>query len=58
MGLITNVKRSPASNALDGMSWQEFEMMVGEGFRLQGYKLLKQVGVAANGSINLVLSAR
>ena len=42
--LIINVTQSPASDALDGMSWREFEMLVGEGFRLQGYKVVETGG--------------
>ena len=55
-GLISNVTVSPASNALDGMSWQEFEMLVGEGFRLQGYKVVETGGGGADGGVDLVLS--
>jgi restriction system protein len=39
--LVIDVMQSEASDALDGMSWREFEMLVGEGFRLQAIKLLK-----------------
>ena len=34
--LVADVTRSTGTDALDGMSWREFEMLVGEGFRLQG----------------------
>lgn len=54
--LITNVTQSSASDALDGMSWQEFEMLVGEGFRLQGYKVVETGGGGADGGVDLVLS--
>ena len=37
--LVDNVARSGAAQALDGMSWREFEMLVGEAFRLQGFRL-------------------
>jgi len=55
-GLVSNVTDSPASDALDGMSWQEFEMLVSEGFRLQGYKVVETGGGGADGGIDLVLS--
>ena len=32
--LVENVTRSEAPGMLDNMSWREFEMLVGEGFRL------------------------
>ena len=54
--LISNVTESPARNALDGMSWQEFEMLVGEGFRIQGYKVVETGGGGADGGVDLVLS--
>ncbi len=38
--LVVDVAQSKASDALDGMSWREFEMLVGEGFRLQGYQVV------------------
>ncbi len=42
--LVVDVAQSPASDALDGMSWREFEMLVGEGFRLQGYQVVETGG--------------
>ena len=54
--LIINVTQSRASDALDGLSWQEFEMLVGEGFRLQGYKVVETGGGGADGGVDLVLS--
>ncbi|MFZ2987544.1 hypothetical protein [Ideonella sp.] len=45
--LVTNATQSPASEALDGMSWREFEMLVGEGFRRQGYKVVETGGGVA-----------
>ncbi len=54
--LVTNATGSPASEALDGMTWREFEMLVGEGFRRQGYKVVETGGGGADGGIDLVLS--
>lgn len=54
--LIGNVARSEAAHALDGMSWQEFERLVGEGFRLQGYRVVETGGGGADGGIDLVLN--
>lgn len=54
--LVSNVARSDAPDALDGMSWQQFERLVGEGFRLQGYRVVETGGGGADGGIDLVLS--
>jgi restriction system protein len=55
-GLVDDVAQSKASDALDGMSWREFEMLVGEGFRLQGYRVVETGGGGADGGVDLVLS--
>jgi len=54
--LVTDVAQSRASDALDGVSWREFEMLVGEGFRLQGYQVVETGGGGADGGVDLVLS--
>lgn len=54
--LVVDVAQSKASEALDGMSWREFEMLVGEGFRLQGYRVVETGGGGADGGVDLVLS--
>ena len=54
--LVTDVARSKATDALDGMSWREFEMLVGEGFRLQGYQVVETGGGGADGGVDLVLT--
>ena len=38
------------------MSWREFEMLVGEGFRLQGYQVVETGGGGADGGVDLVLT--
>jgi len=38
------------------MSWREFELLVGEAFRLQGYRVSEQGGAGPDGGIDLVLS--
>jgi restriction system protein len=53
--LVIDVMQSEASDALDGMSWREFEMLVGEGFRLQGYQVSETGGGGADGGVDLVL---
>lgn len=54
-GLVADVAQSQASSALDGMSWREFELLVGEGFRLQGYQVVETGGGGADGGVDLVL---
>ena len=53
--LVTDVAQSEAANVLDGMSWREFEMLVGEAFRLQGYRVAETGGGGADGGVDLVL---
>lgn len=54
-GLVANVVESKAADALDGMSWQQFEKLVGEAFRLQGYAVTEIGGGGADGGVDLVL---
>lgn len=54
--LITDVAQAKSADALDGMSWQEFEVLVGEAFRLQGYRVAENGGGGPDGGIDLVLT--
>jgi restriction system protein len=54
--LVNNVSHSKSADALDGMSWQEFELLVGEAFRLQGYRVAELGGSGPDGGIDLVLT--
>jgi restriction system protein len=54
--LVVDVAQSNASDALDGMSWREFEMLVGEGFRVQGYQVAESGGGGPDGGVDLVLT--
>lgn len=53
--LIDNVIKGGGSTALNEMSWQEFERVVGEGFRLRGYSVVENGGGGADGGIDLIL---
>ncbi len=53
--LVAGVAQSRAPDALDGMSWQEFELLVGEAFRLQGYEVTELGGQGPDGGVDLVL---
>jgi len=54
--LVSNVAQAKGADALDGMSWREFELLVGEAFRLQGFRVLESGGGGADGGVDLVLS--
>jgi len=45
---------SAAPDALNAMSWREFEMLVGEAFRVQGYSVV-ETGGSADGGVDVVL---
>ena len=53
--LVAGVAQSRAPDALDGMSWQDFELLVGEAFRLQGYEVTELGGAGPDGGVDLVL---
>lgn len=53
--LAAGVTASPSAQSLEGMSWREFEMLVGEAFRLQGYQVQEQGGAQPDGGVDLVL---
>jgi restriction system protein len=54
--LIKEVTRNPAADALQGMRWREFEMLVGEWFRQQGYRVVETGGAGADGGVDLELT--
>lgn len=53
--LIVDVAADPTVETLNGMTWHEFEMLVGEAFRLQGYQVAETGGNGADGGVDLVL---
>ena len=53
--LLASVTHAQAPDALAGMSWQEFELLVGEAFRLQGYEVSELGGAGPDGGVDLVL---
>ena len=53
--LVLNVTGASSSDALGDMTWREFEVLVGEGFRLQGYEVTETGGGGADGGVDLVL---
>ena len=53
--LFGDVQENSSASALNGMTWQEFEMLVGEAFRRKGYAVSETGGGGADGGVDLVL---
>lgn len=53
--LFEDVQENSSPSALNGMTWQEFEMLVGEAFRRKGYTVNETGGGGADGGVDLVL---
>ena len=54
--LVSDVAQARNADALDGMSWREFELLVGEAYRLQGYRVTEIGGGGPDGGVDLVLT--
>ncbi|CAN7525027.1 restriction endonuclease [Acidovorax sp. LjRoot66] len=54
--LVDEVAQAPAASTIDGMSWAEFEMLVGEAYRLQGFQVTDTGGGGPDGGVDLVLT--
>lgn len=54
--LIVDVTNNAAAGALQGISWRDFEKLVGEYYRAQGYRVTETGGAAADGGVDLVLT--
>jgi restriction system protein len=54
--LAQGVTASGSASSLDGMTWQEFELLVGEAFRQKGFKVLELGGSGQDGGVDLVLT--
>ncbi len=54
--LARDVAAHSRVSALDGMTWQQFERLVGEGFRMQGYRVSEIGGGGADGGVDIVLT--
>ena len=54
--LVEHVVASKSADALDGMTWHQFEKLVGEAFRLQGYTVTETGGGGADGGVDLALT--
>jgi restriction system protein len=54
-GLVSTVADNKSNAVVSGMSWKDFELLVGEGFRLKGYTVVENGGGGADGGIDLSL---
>jgi restriction system protein len=52
------VEAQPSIDRLSTMPWQEFEQLVGEAYRRQGYGVTERGGTAADGGIDLELRTK
>lgn len=55
-GLLARATGSDTSLEVSRMSWQQFELLVGEAFRSQGYKVAELGGAGPDGGVDLVLT--
>ncbi|MGY6276735.1 restriction endonuclease [Methylomonas sp. MgM2] len=53
--LVLVTGRDSSGNTLRSLSWQEFELLVGEAFRMKGYSVSETGGGGADGGIDLML---
>ena len=53
--LTRGVTAGSSASSLDGMTWQEFETLVGEAFRQKGYKVQELGGAGPDGGVDLAL---
>lgn len=53
--IYETTKSGLASNPLENMSWQDFELLIGEHFRRQGYNVRETAG-GADGGVDLILN--
>lgn len=53
--LVQQVAEVRTAAPFSGLSWSEFELMVGEGFRRQGYQVVETGGGGPDGGVDLLL---
>ena len=54
-GLVQEVQRDGSGNTLRNLNWKDFELLVGEAFRMRGFSVLETGGGGADGGIDLKL---
>ena len=55
VALVSRVVSSNAPDALEQLTWQEFELLVGEGYRLQGFQVEERGGGRPDGGVDLIV---
>lgn len=50
------LRQAESQRSLEGITWQEFELLVGEAFRLKGYQVKELGGSGPDGGVDLVLT--
>nr|WP_312990255.1 restriction endonuclease [Comamonas koreensis] len=53
--LVSTVAQAQDAAALGDISWREFELLVGEAYRLQGFRIIELGGNGPDGGVDLVL---
>ncbi|MDE2254225.1 MAG: restriction endonuclease [Betaproteobacteria bacterium] len=53
--LVRDAAASGAADALDHMTWQDFERVVAETFKMEGYRVMENGGGGPDGGVDLVL---
>src|SRR5271168_4658574 len=53
---LLNGVRSHGTTNIGSLSWQDFERLVGEGFRRRGFEVVEGGGAVPDGGIDLVLT--
>jgi restriction system protein len=53
--LLNSVVASDSAASLDGMGWRQFEQLVGEAFRIDGYAVVDTGGAGPDGGVDLLL---
>ncbi|MCA2999726.1 MAG: restriction endonuclease [Rhodocyclaceae bacterium] len=54
--LVSQAASGTDKSVLDGMSWQQFELLVGDAFRLDGFNVEGRGGAAPDGGIDIVVT--
>lgn len=52
---LARVAAAPSRDALESMSWRDFEQLVGEAFRQKGYRVEERGGAGPDGGVDLAL---
>jgi restriction system protein len=55
-GLVRDVANDQSGDVLRNMSWGDFELLVGQAFRMRGYAVTETGGGGADGGVDLKLS--